>query len=259
MAITALVLAIVKGPTWGWTSAAVLVPACVSIGLLAAIWRRSQHHRSPLIDPAMLRVRSFSLAAAASVLFFAGFGAMLLNGVLFLTGVWHETVLEAGLMLFPGPLMAAVFAGPSARLGARVGYRAVGMTGALMYACAGAWWITRVHGTPAYLSDYLPGMLVSGAGVGMVIPTLTGAGASSLPPQRFATGAAVLTMARQVGSALGVAILVAVLGSGVAAIASFRSGWLISALGGLSAAVAFAALGSVRRAPAVAAPAVQGS
>ncbi len=109
VAITALVLAIVKGPTWGWTSAAVLVPACVSIGLLAAIWRRSQHHRSPLIDPAMLRVRSFSLAAAASVLFFAGFGAMLLNGVLFLTGVWHETVLEAGLMLFPGPLMAAVF------------------------------------------------------------------------------------------------------------------------------------------------------
>ncbi len=259
VAITALVLAIVKGPTWGWTSAAVLVPACLSIGLLAAIWRRSQHHRSPLIDPAMLRVRSFSLAAAASVLFFAGFGAMLLNGVLFLTGVWHETVLEAGLMLFPGPLMAAVFAVPSARLGARVGYRAVGMTGALMYACASAWWITQVHGTPAYLSEYLPGMLVSGAGVGMVIPTLTGAGASSLPPQRFATGAAVLTMARQVGSALGVAILVAVLGSGVAAIASFRSGWLISALGGLSAAVAFAALGSVRRAPAVAAPAVQGS
>ena len=51
------------------------------------IWQRSQHHPSPLIDPAMLRVRRFALAATASVLFFAGFAAMLLNGVLFLTGV----------------------------------------------------------------------------------------------------------------------------------------------------------------------------
>ncbi len=53
-------------------------------------------------------------------------------------------------------------------------------------------------------------MLVSGAGVGLVIPTLTGAGAASLAPERFATGAAILTMGRQIGAALGVAILVAV-------------------------------------------------
>ncbi len=247
VAITALVLAIVKGPEWGWTSASFLALLAFAAGLLAAIWRRSQSHRSPLIDPAMLRVRSFSLASAASVLFFAGFAAMLLNGVLFLTEIWHESILTTGLMLFPGPLMAAVFAVPSARLGARVGYRIPGLVGAISYACAGAWWITQVHASPAYLSEYLPGMLVAGAGVGLVIPTLTGAGASSLPPQRFATGAAVLTMARQVGSALGVAILVAVLGTGVPAFASFQSGWMISALGGISAALAFAALGAPGR------------
>ncbi len=57
------------------------------------------------------------------------------------------------------------------------------------------------------------GSLISGAGVGLVIPTLTGAGASSLAPERFATGAAVLTMGRQIGAALGVAVLVAVLGT----------------------------------------------
>ena len=71
----------------------------------------------------MLRVRCFGLAVGASVLFFAGFGAMLLAGVLFLTGVWHESVLTAGLMLFPGPAMATAFSIPSARLGARFGYR----------------------------------------------------------------------------------------------------------------------------------------
>ena len=139
--------------------------------------------------------------------------------------------------------MAAVFSVPSARLGARVGYRVPGIAGALMFAGASVWWITHVHGAPAYASEYLPGMAVSGAGVGLVIPTLTGAGASSLAPERFATGAAVLTMGRQVGSALGIAILVAVLGAGATTVSDFRSAWLISVVGGLSAAVVFTAIG----------------
>ena len=154
---------------------------------------------------------------------------MLLNGVLFLTTVWHESVLTTGLMLFPGPFMAAAFSVPSARLGARVGFRLPGTAGALLFCAASVWWIARIHGTPAYASEYLPGMLVSGSGVGLVIPTLTGAGAASLAPERFATGAAVLTMGRQVGSALGIAILVAVLGAGVVTLSSFDSAWLISA------------------------------
>ena len=250
VAIGALVLAIVKGPDWGWGSAAVLGLLVFALALLAAIWRRSAHHPAPLIDPAMLRVRSFSLAVWASVLFFAGFAAMLLNGVLFLTTVWHESVLTTGLMLFPGPFMAAAFSIPSARLGARFGYRLPGIAGSILFTAASVWWITRVHVTPAYASEYLPGMMVGGSGVGLVIPTLTGAGASSLAPERFATGAAVLTMGRQVGSALGIAILVAVLGTGVETVADFHSGWLISALGGVSAGVALAALGPAVRAPA---------
>ena len=180
LAITALVLAIVKAPDWGWFAAPTVTLVLISAALLAGIWRRSQRHPSPIVDPAMLRVPTFTLAVAGSVLFFAGFAAMLLGGVLFLTGVWHESVLTTGLMLFPGPLMASMFSIPSARLGARVGYRVPGMIGGLMFAGASLWWITQVHSTPAYLSEYLPGMLVSGAGVGLMIPTLTGAGTSSL-------------------------------------------------------------------------------
>ncbi len=245
IAIASLVLAIVKGPDWGWASAPVLLLLAATGLLLAWIWRRSAHHASPLIDPAMLRVRSFALAVAASVVFFAGFAAMLLNGVLFLTTVWHESVLTTGLMLFPGPFMAAVFSVPSARLGARVGYRIPGVAGALLFLAASTWWITQIHATPAYASEYLPGMLMSGSGVGLVIPTLTGAGASSLAPERFATGAAVLTMGRQVGSALGIAVLVAVLGT-AATLADFRAGWLISASGAVAAGLLLAAIGPRR-------------
>jgi EmrB/QacA subfamily drug resistance transporter len=133
VAIGALVVAIVKGQEWGWGSARVLSLLIVTAVLLPAIWWRSERHGTPVIEPAMLRVRSFGLAVGASVLFFAGFGAMLLSGVLFLTGVWHEGVLTAGLMLFPGPATATAFSIPSARLGARYGYRLPGIVGSIVF------------------------------------------------------------------------------------------------------------------------------
>ncbi|MCW3056965.1 MAG: major facilitator transporter, partial [Solirubrobacterales bacterium] len=90
----------------------------------------------------------------------------------------------------------------------------------------------------------------------LVIPTLTGAGASSLAPERFATGAAVLTMGRQIGAALGVAVLVAVLGAQASTAADFHTAWVISVLGGLAAGAALTGLGppalSAVRAPAAA-------
>jgi EmrB/QacA subfamily drug resistance transporter len=259
VAIGSLVVAIVKGEEWGWTSPAILGLLVLTAVLLPAIWRRSEHQPAPIVDPAMLRVRSFGLAVGASVLFFAGFGAMLLAGVLFLTSVWHEDVLTAGLMLFPGPAMATAFSIPSARLGGRVGYRIPGVIGAVLFCAGQIFYITQTGNTPAYVSEYLPGILIGGAGVGLMIPTLTGAGASSLPPERFATGAAVLTMGRQIGAALGVAVLVAVLGTATRNAADFHSAWLISVIGGLSAGLALAALGPPVRAfgqkPVIAEPA----
>ncbi|HEX4562937.1 MAG TPA: hypothetical protein VH115_00675, partial [Solirubrobacteraceae bacterium] len=92
--------------------------------------------------------------------------------------------------------------------------------------------------------------------VGLVIPTLTGAGASSLAPDRFATGAAVLTMGRQIGAALGVAVLVAVLGAGAHSVADFHSAWLVTVIAALGGGVTLAALpASARQAAPVPAPA----
>ncbi len=251
--IGSLVVAIVKGQEWGWDSAPILGLLAVTAAGLPAIWWRSERHESPIVDPAMLRVRSFGLAVGGSVLFFAGFGAMLLAGVLFLTGVWHESVLVAGLMLFPGPAMATVFSIPSARLGARVGYRIPGVLGALLFVAGQVWYITQTGDTPAYVTEYLPGIAISGAGVGLMIPTLTGAGTSTLAPERFATGAAVLTMGRQIGAALGVALLVAVLGTSASTASDFHQAWLISVAGGLTAGLAMLAIGSPAR-KALAAP-----
>jgi EmrB/QacA subfamily drug resistance transporter len=257
VAIGALVVAIVKGQDWGWSSPVIVALFLLTALVLPAIWWRSKRHPSPILDPAMLRVRSFSLAAGASLLFFGAFGAMLLAGVLFLTSVWHEPVLTSGLMLSPGPVMAAIFSVPSARLAAHVGYRMPGVIGAAMFSAGSVWWITQTGDVPSYASQFLPGMIIGGAGVGLVIPTLTGAGASSLPPDRFATGAAVLSMGRQIGAALGVSVLVAVLGTTATTATDFHAAWRITVTGGLATALALAALGPPARRVAPASPPVE--
>ena len=68
-----------------------------------------------------------------------------------------------------------------------------------------------MHATADYPQAMLPGMLLTGIGVGLTLPTLIGIGVSALPAHHFSTGSGVIIMARQLGSVLGVAILVAIL------------------------------------------------
>jgi EmrB/QacA subfamily drug resistance transporter len=248
--VATLVVAIVQGGEWRWTSARILALFALSLALLGLVARRIVRHPSPIVDPAMLGVRSFSAATLGSLLFFIGFAAMLLASVLFLTGIWHEPILTAGLMISPGPSMAALCAVPGARLGRRFGPGRIGAIGTVLFALGGAWWISRLGSVPHYAADYLPGMLIGGIGVGLVIPSLTGTVAATLPPSRLATGIGVQTTGRQLGSALGFAILIAVLGTPHTA-QDFTGAWTFMLIASLLAGVSLLLVGGVPRAVAV--------
>ncbi len=200
-AVGLVAFALVKAPGWGWGSARFieLLAAAVVCGAVM-VWRSRRHH-SPVIELGLLRSRTFSGAFAASILYYAAFGAFVLNSVEFLTGVWHYSAIRAGLAIGPGPLMVLPFArvvGPylTARLG---GPGRVAVLGCLVNAGAMTLWLTQVQAQPAYLTHLLPAQLLGGAGVGLAIPSLLGAGSLSLSPDRF------------VGTVLGVAALVAIL------------------------------------------------
>jgi hypothetical protein len=251
IATSVLMLAIVQGQSWGWGSVRILGLLVAFAVLAAGFLYRSANHAAPVLELGLFRSRAFSAANVASTLFFAAFGAMLLSNVLFLTRVWHEDILTAGLQISPGPLLAAVFAVPGTILSSRFGQRTMAAIGALLFACGGIWWLTHVGLQPNYATGFLPGMLFGGAGVGFVIPTLASAVAGSLPAARFATGSAVYGMTRQFGIALGVAVLVAVLGTPRDAeiLGAFQMAWMIIASAAVASAIAAIAIGRLGPVP----------
>jgi MFS family permease len=122
-------------------------------------------------------------------------------------------------------------------------------------------WYAQIQAHPAYLTHLLPAQLLGGAGVGLTIPSLLAAGSAALPPARFGTGSGILNTARQVGTVLGVAGLVAILTHIAAAdpVAAYRHGLVLIVAFFAAAGVVSAALLTRRTArPAASAPAPRG-
>jgi EmrB/QacA subfamily drug resistance transporter len=245
-AVGLVALALVKAPGWGWGSVGFIGLLAASIACGAAMVWRSRRHHSPVLELELLRSRTFSGAFAASILYYAGFGAFVLSAVEFLTGVWRYSAVVAGLAIAPGPLMVLPFARLVApRLAARLGGPGrVAAIGCLVNALAQLLWLSRIQAHPAYLTHLLPAQLLGGAGVGLAIPSLLGAGSVSLTPARFGTGSGILNMGRQIGTVLGVAGLVAILSrvSPADPVAAYRHGLILviaffAAAGAVSAAL----------------------
>jgi EmrB/QacA subfamily drug resistance transporter len=225
--IGALTLALVKGREWGWGSTGTVLAFGTAAVLVALTIIRSLRHPAPVLEMSILRVPSFALAVASALAFFAAFGALLLSGVLFLTGVWGHSILRAGLELAPGPLAALVFAVVASRVGPRVGMGAVGAVGGLFVAAGLAYNAARLGLTPDYAGAFLPGQLIGGAGIGLSMPAFTAVAVGAVQPSRFATAIGISSMFRQVGAALGVAAFVAIVGTPTraGAIEAYRHGW----------------------------------
>ena len=232
VAIGALALAVVKADAWGWGSARVLGLIAAAAILLALFARRSARHPAPVIEPHLLRLPAFGTATAANVVFGTAFGAMLLLVTLWCQDVWGWSALRTGLAVAPGPLLVPFFAIGAGPLARRFGPGPVAAAGCAVYAAGCVFWRLELSLPPDYVAHMLPGMLMTGTGVGLTLPTLVSAAVSAVPPHRFATGSGIVTMARQVGIVLGVAILVTVLGHpvGAEALTVFRRATVVIAI-----------------------------
>jgi EmrB/QacA subfamily drug resistance transporter len=204
--VALVTLAITQSSEWGWGDNRTLGALIGGFILLALFVQRCRTVANPLLDLSLFKL-PFVVAANISGLFFSiGFLGMWLLNTQWIQAIWEYSPAKSGLATAPGPIMAAVLAAPMGRVAVRWGHARVLMVGSVLLSF-GTFMLTITMGPePAYLTHYLPWMLITGAGVGCSMSTLSSSASAFLPPSRFAMGSALNTTARQVGSALGAAL-----------------------------------------------------
>ncbi|MEV5509889.1 MFS transporter [Streptomyces orinoci] len=242
-AIACLVTAFAEAQDLGYGSPATLGLAAAGVlaaGLCAAHVRRAA---APVVDPALFATRGFTAAGLGLLSYFLAYGAMTLAATQLFTGVWHYSIQDAGLALAPWPGTVLLVSVCSGRIVRALGERGAALLGALAFLAAPLWWLCAVGGRSHYPAAFLPGLVCAGVGTGLYQSVMFAA-AGRLPEDRMSSGSGVLMVSRQGGTALGVAVLVA-LGGGAhhPALGSLRHGWLVAAAGSALAVVAALAFG----------------
>ena len=229
-------LAVVQTTDWGWVDPRTLGTLALSGVLLAAFVAHQRRTHAPVLDLELLSIPNYAWANVATFAFGIAFTAMFLGSLLFLTEVWHYSVLRAGLGVTPGPVIVAALAPRFGKLAGRIGQRPLLLAGGLVYAAAGLWRILALTDSPAYLRDFLPSMILTGVGVALVLPQLASTVAQALPPNRGGVGGGANQAIRQFGGTLGVAFTLALVADPTISndlVGQFAHVWTVLLVGGL--------------------------
>ncbi len=222
LGVGTLTWAVVRTESQTLVSAQVLGGAAAGVALLVAFVFWARHRPEPALDLRLFDNRTYSAVNLATLVFGMAFSMMFFGFFFFMTGIWHYSLPLAGLAITPGPLLVVPVAMISGRFAARAGHRPLLVTGCLLMALGGFWQAIVPGLDPDYLRDWLPGQILTGIGVGMALPSLSGAAVASLGPAQYGVGSAVNQAVRQFGSVLGVALTVVLVGSERLGLVEFR-------------------------------------
>lgn len=209
--LTALLYAIIEAPQEGWTDTTILGAFAVAAILMLAfiLWERHSEH--PMLDVRFFRNPRFTAASMGITLtFFAMFGSMFLLTQYF-QFVLGYSPLAAGVRLLPFAAVIMVMSPMSARIVERFGTKRTVATGMVLIAL-GLLLMTGYEVNTSY-SDIVWRMVVMAVGQGLVMAPATESIMGSLPLAKAGVGSAVNDTTRQVGGALGVAIIGSVMSS----------------------------------------------
>ncbi|MGX6601176.1 MFS transporter [Micromonosporaceae bacterium Da 78-11] len=206
IAAAALTLAVIRAHDVGWSSPqtwGLLVLSAVALAGFALIEWRSPH---AMFDLALLRNRSFTgILIAALLVNFAAFAAFTY------TSIWLQSIvglspLQAGLVGLPVSIMSVILSGVAgAKLHGRSPRAVIG--GGMLLIGVGSLVSAVLVDSSSSWPALLPGYAIIGAGVGLVMPSLASSAMGAVPPQRGGMAAGSLTTARQLGFAIGIAVL----------------------------------------------------
>ncbi|MFN0030431.1 MAG: MFS transporter [Acidimicrobiales bacterium] len=224
--VAALVFAISQGSGLGLDHPAVLAGFAVAAVGAPVLWWRCRTHPEPLLNPAVLRLRTVWSANLANLFLSAAGMPIWLVWPLFVTRVWGYSPLQTGLAISAGPANNFIWATVAGRLNDRYGPRVLISVGSLLPLAGTAWFVLRLGSEPNYVRELLPGILLFSAGFGLTFAPLNTAALIGVPDGTLGQVNAAFNTARHLAAALGTAAVVAILGTG-ASLAAFDRAFLL--------------------------------
>ncbi|MGZ4621014.1 MAG: MFS transporter [Blastococcus sp.] len=215
-ALAGVVYGIIRGGSgYGWTTPGVLVPLLGGLVLLALFVRLQRRSTHPALDVSLFRNPAFSAAAGALGLNFFALQGATFYLVYYLQGARGYSPLQSGAVLIPLAVGMGIMGPRSSRLTERFGAKAVCAGGFLLITLSFLGFQLLDESAPLWLLLLI--LSLQGLGMGSVMAPATESIMSVVPREKAGAGAAVNNSVRQVGGALGVAILGSVLAAGYAA------------------------------------------
>jgi EmrB/QacA subfamily drug resistance transporter len=211
IALFALTYALIEANTYGWTSARILsLFAVAAVGMIAfVVLERRQ--RLPMLDLSLFKNSTFAGANATMMLV-----ALAMFGVFFFVSLYMQNILgysatEAGASFLPMTLLIILVAPVAGKLSDRVGSR--WLMGAGLTLVSGSLLVFSRLDLSSGFWDLFPGLIVGGLGMALSMAPTTAAAMGSVPVDTAGVGSAVLNSMRQVGGALGIAVMGAIVAS----------------------------------------------
>jgi EmrB/QacA subfamily drug resistance transporter len=203
--LTALVLALVEGNGWGWSSPRVLGLFALAVAGLVGFVLIERRSAAPVVDFTFFRSRSF--LGANIVAFIVSFAmlAMFFFLALYMQNVLGYSPLEAGVRFLPSTVVLIFMAPISGRLADRIGPR-IPMTAGLLLVSASLWWQSTI-GVDTTYGHLLGAFVLMGLGMGLVMSPMSTAAMNAVDMTKAGVASGILSMTRMVGGTFGVAVL----------------------------------------------------
>lgn len=212
LGLVALVYAIIEAPMIGWLSPRTVVTVSIAVAALLFFMVWEFRHRAPMLDPRYFTNRRFSLGAMTITVAFFGIFGMFFVLTQFFQFVQGHHALGAGLRILPYGVVLLFCTPLAAVLSQRYGDRIV-MVAGLVTSAAGFAVLGLLEPKSGY-SLVACGLILTAVGTGLLMPPATTTLLASVPPGKAGVGSAMNDVAREVGGAMGIAVVGALLSMG---------------------------------------------
>jgi EmrB/QacA subfamily drug resistance transporter len=208
VALTALVLALIEGNAWGWTSGSILALFATSVVMLVSFVLVELRVKAPMVEFRLFATRNFVGSNTIAMIVTFAMLAQFFFIALYMQNILGYSPLQAGIRFLPATLMIVTLAPLAGRLTDRIGPR-LPMTVGLTMVSVALFWVTRIDASTGY-GHLWPSFVLMGIGMALVMSPMSTAAMNAVAQAKAGIASGILSMNRMIGGTLGVAVIGAV-------------------------------------------------